>query len=133
MEGRKTSRKTSQLENEEKEEEGEEYEKIKETTTEEDKNFKQIISSQTRKTVSQAKWRWGASKKFFLTPNNRKNHFGGNKIKIIVEYFEKLPKTKTTENTFIVGEHKHKEYKTQEKIEANERENMIWYDTRKNQ
>ena len=46
----------------------------------------------------------------------RKNNFGGKKTKLIVEYFEKLPKTKTTENAFIVGEHKHKVNKTQEKI-----------------
>ena len=55
----------------------------------------------------------------------RKNNFRGKKTKLSVEYFENLPKTRNTENTFIVGEHKHKENKTQEKIEANERGNMI--------
>ena len=60
-----------------------------------------------------------------MDSNEKKNNFRGKKNKLIVEYLEKLPKTKSTEDTSILGEHKHKKNKTQEKIEANERGNMI--------
>ena len=75
--------------------------------------------------MSQAKTDWGGQQEKFDSNEEEEKNYGGKKTKLIVEYFEKLPKTKTTENTFIVGEHKHKENKTQESIEANERENMI--------